>query len=334
MASTSRYPFPTDTLPAEVADAYETLSHELADWLGAASPFASHNLVDYFEAHLTACAGAEHRIRYLCRLTMQGGVNGEPYPAAAHQLMQVQGAALALPFSDHEASEPFTETYYLSWLAVRLTEALCQLAGSSRLRGARAQLWAEWTATGGHHVQFLTDYPPTVQVLKYLFRVLVPFVRGDRTQSIGSLAEQVRQAVPRPAAGPRPPTPPPEPLPQTLQMLCQHGLTPADVRELLATLGAVDAATGRWHMGELTSKAARLKSAFPAAYRALASHGLLKQLEGPTWLKIFVVEFGVTLSPRMANYDTKGQVSKSFHNFYDEATRWAKVWKAKREADQ
>jgi len=66
-----------------------------------------------------------------------------------------------------------------------------------------------------------------------------------------------------------------------LQLLCQHGLTPADVRELLATLGAVDAATGRWHLGELTSKAARLKSAFPAAYRALTSHGLPEQLRSP-----------------------------------------------------
>ena len=69
-------------------------------------------------------------------------------------------------------------------------------------------------------------------------------------------------------------------------------------------------------------------------YRALADLKLLKKLDGPVWLKIFITEFGMKLSSRMGNYDTKGQVSKSFHNFYDEATRWAKVWKAKREAEQ
>ena len=117
-------------------------------------------------------------------------------------------------------------------------------------------------------------------------------------------------------------------------MLCQGGFTPAHVRELLAHLGAVDADTGRWHLGDITGKAAKPKSAFPAAYRALSDLGLLKQLEGPTWLKIFVSEFEVVLSPRMANYDTKGQVSKAFHEFYSEALRWAKVWQAKREADK
>lgn len=117
-------------------------------------------------------------------------------------------------------------------------------------------------------------------------------------------------------------------------MLCKGGLTPTDVRELLAHLGAVDADTGHWHLGELTGKAAKPKSAFPAAYRALADIGLLKQMEGPTWLKIFVPEFRVVLSARMGNYDTKGQVSKVFHEFYSETLRWAKVWKAKREADE
>lgn len=326
-----RYPFPTDTLPLEVADAYETLLHEVGYWLNATSPFASDNLLDYFEEHLACCEGAEHRVRYLCRLTGQGGVNGEPYPEAARQLMEVQGAGSPLPFSEEDEVGLFTEVCFFSWLAVRLTEAVCELAGSSRLRGARAVLWAEWAATGQHYVRFRTDYPPVVQVFKYLFRVLVPFVRGSRTQSIGSLAEQIRQAA-RPVTGTRQSAPPPEPLPQTLQMLCQNGLLPNDIRKLLVQLGVVSAETGRWHLGNLTGKAAKPKSAFPAAYRALADLGLLRKLDGPVWLRIFVAEFGVNISPRMANYDTKGQVSKAFHEFYDETRRWAKVWRAKREA--
>jgi hypothetical protein len=40
-------------------------------------------------------------------------------------------------------------------------------------------------------------------------------------------------------------------------MLCQGGLTPVHVRELLAHLGAVDADTSRWHLGEMTGKPAK-----------------------------------------------------------------------------
>ncbi|GAA3969501.1 hypothetical protein [Hymenobacter antarcticus] len=167
-----------------------------------------------------------------------------------------------------------------------------------------------------------------------MFGVLVPFANGSRTRSLGNVAEQFRQSVPRPAPGPRPPAPPPEPLPQTLQMLCQNGLTPANVRELLAQLGAVDAKTGRWHLGDLTGRPAEMKSTFPAVYRALADLKLLKKLEGPVWLKIFIAEFDVKLSSRMGNYDTKGQVSKKFHEAYDETVRWAKLWRARQEAEQ
>ena len=328
MAIIRQYPIPTDTLPAEIGDAYQTLLYELSHWLSAASPFSSDNLVDYFEHQLAGCDTPENRITYLCRLSMHGGVNGEAYPVAAAQLKQVQGFSAGWQVGSEFEQMLFIDAYYFSWLAVRLMEAVCELAGSSKLRGARPILWAEWEATGQHHVAYQTDYVPAVQVFKYLFRVLVPFVRGSRIQRIGSLAGQFRQSVPRP------PVPPPEPLPQTLQLLCQNGLAPADVRELLAQLGAVDAETGRWHLGELTGKAAKPKSAFPAAYRALADQGLLRKLDGPVWLKIFAAEFKVRLSPRMANYDTTGQVSKAFHEFYAETVRWAKVWQAKREAEQ
>lgn len=333
MAIIRQYPIATDTLPAEVGDAYETLLYELSHWLSAPSPFPSDNLVDYFEHQLAGCGTPENRIKYLCWLSMRGGVDGEAYPLAAAHLKQVQGFSAGWQVGSEFEQMLFIDAYYFSWLAVRLMEAVCELAGSSKLRGARTALWAEWEATEQHYVAYQTDYLPAVQVLKYLFRVLVPFVRGSRTQSIGSIAEQIRRSVPRPTPGPRPPAPPPEPLPQTLQMLCQKGLIPADVRDLLAQLGAVDGMTGRWHLGELTGKAAKPKSAFPAAYRALADLGLMRKLDGPVWLKIFVAEFDVSISPRMANYDTKGQVSKAFHEYYDDTVRWAKVWRAKREAE-
>lgn len=41
----------------------------------------------------------------------------------------------------------------------------------------------------------------------------------------------------------------------------------------------------------------------------------------------------MSISPRMANYDTTGQVSKAFHEFCAESLRWAKVRRAKREAE-
>ena len=59
------------------------------------------------------------------------------------------------------------------------------------------------------------------------------------------------------------------------------GLTPADVYALPARPDAVDTETGRWHLGELTGKAAKPRSAFPVAYRALADQSLLRRLDGP-----------------------------------------------------
>ena len=59
------------------------------------------------------------------------------------------------------------------------------------------------------------------------------------------------------------------------------GLTPVDVYALPAQPDAVDTETGRWYLGELTGKAAKPRSAFPVAYRALADQGLLRRLDGP-----------------------------------------------------
>ncbi len=102
----------------------------------------------------------------------------------------------------------------------------------------------------------------------------------------------------------------------------------------MTQLIAVDATTDRWYLGELTGQAAKPKGAFPAAHCGLIDQGLVRKLDGLVLLKIFVAEFGVSISPRMANYDTTGQVSKAFHEFCAESLRWAKVRRAKREAEQ
>jgi hypothetical protein len=327
------YPIPADALTLAIGDAYEKLLFELENSLSGPDPFESPNVLDYYEEHLADCPTPAARIRYLCRLTLLDGPGDTLF-------RRVILPGLSQPATLDERRLYSATLYgcfgaaYFGWLAVRLTEAVCALAGSTRLRQGRADLAAEWESIATRRPSYRPDEPHTVSLLYFLFGVLVPFASDSRPQSIGNIAQQVRQAAARPAAGPRPPAPPPEPLPQTLQMLCQGGLTPANVRELLAHPGAVDADTSRWHLGEVTGKPAKYKSAFPAAYRALANLGLLKQMEGPVWLKIFVSEFAVDLSPRMANYDTKGQVSKIFHEFYSETLRWAKVWQAKREAEE
>ncbi|WP_035565250.1 hypothetical protein [Hymenobacter sp. IS2118] len=328
MAVIRQYPIPVDALPLEVGDAYESLALDLSDWLSAPSPFSSDNLVDYFEEHLAQCGTPETRIRYLCRLTMGGGTNREGYPEAADDLKRVQGTSPIRAYEEDYNRTLFIDTYFFSWLAVRLTEAVCEYAGSSRLRGARASLWAEWEATAQRRVMYRTDDHSTRQLLRYLFGVLIPFAGRSRTQSLGNVAEQFRQSVPRPTPAAKPPLPPPDAKPQNLEMLCQNGLTPANVRDLLAQLGAIDAQTGHWHLGELTGKPGKVKSAFPAAYRALADKGLLLKLEGPTWRQIFVTEFKADISLRMANYDTKGQASNAFHDYYAESLRWITIWKA------
>ena len=343
MALIKQYPIPVDTLPEAVADAYSSLLDWLTDWLTISPRDDSPNLIDYFEPDLAACETPEIRLRYLSRLSLQGGVNREPYPRAAEALKRMQAEVDLFRPSQYDKSEayypyhrrePFHDSHFHGWLAVRLTEACCAYIGNSSLRNARQNLWATWE-NEQHNVQrHQVADETTSQLLLYLFGVLVPFATGSRTRSVGNVAEQFRQSVPRPAPGPRPAAPPPEPLPQTLQMLCQNGLTPANVRELLAQLGAIDIVTGRWHLGDLTGRPAEMKSTFPAVYRALADLKLLKKLEGPVWLKIFAAEFTVKLSPRMGNYDTKGQVSKKFHEAYGETVRWVKLWRARQEAEQ
>ena len=333
-ATIRKYPFPADVLPQAVGEAYDTVLYELGEWLGPPSLAPSNNIINYFEELLAECSDADARVRYLCHLTTHGGLNKEAYPMAFFQAMYPLPRFKKLLEGPYFYPEFVFENYYCSWLAVRLIEAVCAVIGNSRLRKARALLWADWEAIEHRKSLYNVEDEETQQLLKFLFGVLVPFANDTGPQHTRAAAQPPPRSVPRPAAGPRPPAPPPEPLPETLQTLCRKGLKPADVRALLAELGAVDSQTGRWHLGELAGKAARSKSAFPAVYRALSDMGLLQHVDGPAWLRIFVAEFEVNLSPRMANYDTTGQVSKAFHEFHGEAVRWGKRWQAKREAEE
>ena len=187
--SCRQYSLPSDALPTEVGDTHESLLHALSDWLGAPGPFASTNLDDYFEEHLASFDAAEGRIRYLCRHTLQGGANGEAYPEAAMDLVELQSEFRAFP--DYTDLGLYFDEYYFSWLAVRLTEALCEYTGRARLRGARASLWAEWEALPLTRLQYRPNDANTIQLLRFLFVVLVPFAQNSRIRSVRSVTKVV-----------------------------------------------------------------------------------------------------------------------------------------------
>lgn len=320
-----QYSFPSDALPAEVGDAYESLLHALSDWLGAPGPFASTNLADYFEEHLASFDTPEGRIRYLCRLTLQGGINGEAYPEAAMELVKLQSEFRAFPdYTDTDLDLYFDE-YYFSWLAVRLTEALCEYTGRARLRGARASLRAEWEALPLTRLQYRPNDTNTVQLLRFLFVVLVPFAQNSRTRSVRSVTEEVVQEA-RTAAT-KPQRPAPLPLSSNVATLCSGSFKPADLRDLLTSLGVLDASTGHWHLGELKGKAAAPLSAFPAAYRALFEAKLMLFADAPVYRKAFEEEFHVKFSDRLATFKD-GSGSARFQDYLVEARRWITIWKA------
>ncbi|MBJ6107671.1 hypothetical protein JAO73_01515 [Hymenobacter sp. BT523] len=319
-----QYSLPSDALPAEVGDAYESLLHALSDWLSAPSPFTSTNLADYFEEHLAGCDTPETRIRYLCRLTLHGGVNGEAYPEAAMDLVELQAEFRAFPgYTDTDLDLYFDE-YYFSWLAVRLTEALCEYTGRARLRGARASLRAEWEALPLTRLQYRPTDANTVQLLRFLFVVLIPFAQNSRTRSVRSVTEEVVQGA---RAANKPQRPAPVPLSSNVATLCSGNFKPTDLRALLTSLGVLDATTGQWHLGELKGKAAAPLSAFPAAYRALFEAKLMLFADAPVYRKAFEEEFHVKFSDRLATFKD-GSGSARFQDYLVEARRWITVWKA------
>ena len=144
-----QYPIPVETLPVEVGDAYNDLLDWLTDWLDGSHTYDSPNIIDYYEQDLAACDTPEIRIRYLARLNLRGGVNRRPYPQAAAELKMWEyqvdvfrplNYKYSEPFYPYHEREPFSDSHFYNWLAVRMMEAMCAVVGNSSLRSARQNL--------------------------------------------------------------------------------------------------------------------------------------------------------------------------------------------------
>ena len=129
------------------------------------------------------------------------------------------------------------------------------------------------------------------------------------------------------AAAAKPQRPAPLPLSSNVATLCSGSFTPADLRDLLTSLGVLDADTGHWHLGELKGKAAAPLSAFPAAYRALFEAKLMLFADAPVYRKAFEEEFHIKFSDRLATFKD-GSGSARFQDYLVEARRWITIWKA------
>ena len=102
---------------------------------------------------------------------------------------------------------------------------------------------------------------------------------------------------------------------------------PTDLRDLLTSLGVLDADNGHWHLGELKGKAAAPLSAFPAAYRTLFGAKLMLFADAPVCRKAFEKEFHVRFSDRLATFKD-GSGGAHFQDYLVEARRWITIWKA------
>jgi len=207
------YPIPADALPLDISDAYEKLLVELESSLSGPDPFESPNVLDYYEEHLADCPTPAARIRYLCRLTLLDG----PGDTLFRRVILPGLSQPATPLERFLYSATLYDCFgaaYFGWLAVRLTEAVCALAGSTRLRQGRADLAAEWEAIATRRPPYRPDEPHTVSLLYFLFGVLVPFASDSRPKALvtsrSSFARLLRVQPPAHAHRPRHPSPYPK----------------------------------------------------------------------------------------------------------------------------
>jgi hypothetical protein len=310
--------FAVDALPPVIQETFSNLSDELASWLTLenAAVWADCEVIQDFDSRLDNTPNIV-KIKYLtCLLTKEGG---EIYLAAGRLL-----------------SDDFLGLYF-SWLAVRLTEAVCIYAGNNLLRSSQERLGARWEQVNRNQTLFHVSSDKTNELIYFLFTTLIPEVRGlvgpRRNTAFSDLTEQFRQqsqqAREKPDVKPKGRTSKtPRTLPQTVETLCCPPFTPANLRQLLTELEVIGPETRRWHLGELKGKAAAPKSAFPAAYRALAEARLLVQTAAPVYRQLFEQEFGVELSDRIANFKY-GNGSNAFHDYLIRAQYWIKIWKTK-----
>jgi hypothetical protein len=314
-------PFAVDALPPVIQETFSNLSDELASWLTPenAAVWTDCEVILEFDNNLGNIPNIV-KIKYLSLMLTQ----------QAEDVYLAAGRLLSAEFS----------AFYFGWLAMRLTEAMCIYAGNNLLRAGQERMAARWEQVSKQQPRFYVGSEKANELLHFLFTTLIPQVysivghrKAQQTTAFSDLAEQftqqAQQARERQEAKPKGRAAKvPKTLPQTVETLCCSPFTPAYLRQLLTKLEVVDAETGHWHLGELKGKAAAPKSAFPAAYRALAEARLLLQTDAPVYRQLFEQQFGVELSDRTANFK-EGNGSLAFHDYLARARYWIKIWKSK-----
>jgi hypothetical protein len=287
-----------DILPDEIAEDYDYLWHTLK----SAFENDPSNVLLWFEEELRQYSSSEMRLRYLCSLMIGAPGVESVFRAAKRTLLS------HYQFDD-----------YAAWFAIRLMEVLVDYTGNARLRQYRKEIAAEWELTKHTATAVFGDLL-IGRILRFAFSALQPFVVENRPQTVATVAKQVRQAIPR-SASPKKPTSRSAVPPQGLAALCHAPFSVVNIRELLSELGVLDPDTGYWHLGTLKGKAGKPLSAFPAAYQALVDAKLMDRLDAPGWRKLFMEEFNVYFSPRLANY-AWGKGSAEFERYLRESKRW------------
>lgn len=296
-----------DALPTSISEDFESLWYMLKDRIEN----DAEDLIVWLDHYLKVCSTSDHRLRYLCRLTV-----GFPGQESFYQK------------SDRQLELSFFKNDFAEWFAIRFIEVLFEHAGSTRIRQIRKEIAAEWLLV--EQSPLSQQYEPLLaRLLSFGFSVLLPLTLEKQPKGVASIANEIRQDIPRPK--PRATTiPKPAVLPQVLAAICNPPFSTNDVRDLLIELRVLDPSTGYWHLGTLTGKAAKPLSAFPAAYRALAEAKHLDRVDGPVWRKLFQEEFKVEFSNRLANYAWGGNTSLEFDRYYTESKRWISKWPVKK----
>jgi len=301
--------FAIDALPLAIQETFDNLRDEIDAWITPdnVEKWDEFEVILEFESKLAGLKPIT-QIRYLtCLLTKDGG-----------EMCLAAALLLSADFPN----------FYFSWLAVRLTEALCAYIGGNLLRSNHERLETRWAQAKRKQLLFRISNRKADELLHFIFTTLVPqasiLLGKSTTVTVEDLASQFTREAAQPQAKRGTATA----LPQTLETLCIPPFTPADLSKLLVHLGVIDADTGRWHLGDLRSKAAAPKSAFPAAYRSLVEKRLMLSISDTIYSRIFQKEFGVELKDRTANYK-EGKASTAFHDYLNVARYWVKIWTTK-----
>lgn len=296
---------PVDAFPVDVVEAFDNVDYMVRDLLEDFQ-FGDGDIMRMLDENLVGAGPIESRIRFLCRLT--SGYKG------------LKGFLVVCSYFNSYVPE------FTTWLSLRLTETLCAYAGNARIRAWRQDIANEWEGARGTSRQASKE--PSVDILlRFAFSVLIPRIASPLPKRLDDITEQVRHSMPKAMSQPKRNVT--SALPQALDALCEPPLTVHDVRTLLIELGVLSEETGYWHLGELSGKAAKPKSAFPAAYRALVEAKLMRRVDAPVWRKLFEDEFQVSFSDRLANYAWSRVTSAEFDIYHLDASRWVTKWRVR-----